>query len=840
MNFLRSRRGIGVLAAVLVVLFLFRPGVYRLRHRITGSIGSALGRRVEIDNVRVHVLPRPGFDLEGLVIYDDPAFSPEPMVRAQDVSARIRLRSLLRGRLEIARLSATEPSINLVRNREGRWNLSNLLERNALIPVAPTGKAPSEHRPAFPYLEATHARINFKIEQEKKPYALTDGDVALWQESENSWGARMRAQPVRTDFNLTDTGLLELNATWQRAADLHATPVQVSVQWEKGQLGQITKLLSGKDRGWRGGVTLSANLSGTPEALLIRSQVGIADFHRYDIAGNGAVLLSANCAGRYSVADGTVKDLLCESPLASGTLKMSGKLGPVGDEMNYDLKLAADKVPLTSVLRVLRQAKKQLSPDLTATGLVRLNVHAVHHGLGPGSVDGDGAATSVRLIKNGGQDEIVFGNIPLTFVTETVAPAKSATVNARVQQPKPQMRVGPFPLALGGPAPASAGGWISASGYGFMVTGDAALRNLFRLADTVGIGGARPAAEGFANISLNVSGSWQGFSAPVVSGTAQLRNVRAEMRGVSTPIEITATKVVLTPDVVSLEKVAAQTGTTHWDGKVVAARNCAPGDCTIRFDLTADRLSSTELQDWFASPTIKRPWYRILNLGEQTGPSPLLSARASGTLRVGRFEIKKLSGTQVTTQVELDHGKISLSNLRGQVLQGIHEGNWTIDVSAQPFKYAATGTLQDISLAQVSALMNDAWVKGRGDAKFEGTTSGITLGDLLTNASATLHFSMRDGNLPRIANAISSGPFSVHKLSGDLRLDKGTWELSAARLESHDGIYQVSGRASAKSGLNFTLLRNDDRSWTLFGTLAKPRLERTSRTQAQATVPSKP
>ena len=179
MKFVRSKRGMAVLAAILLILFLVRPGVYQLRNRIATSIGSALGRKVTLENVRVHLLPRPGFDLEGLVIDDDPAFSAEPMIRAQDVSAAIRFRSLLRGRLEIATLSATEPSINLVRNKEGRWNLASLLERNAQIPVAPTSKSPSERRPAFPYLEAGHARINFKIGQEKKSYALTDADVAL-------------------------------------------------------------------------------------------------------------------------------------------------------------------------------------------------------------------------------------------------------------------------------------------------------------------------------------------------------------------------------------------------------------------------------------------------------------------------------------------------------------------------------------------------------------------------------------------------------------------------------------------------------------------------------------
>jgi len=71
-KFLFSRRAAAVVVALLVILFLFRPGVDRLRNRIASSIGSALGRRVALDNVHLRLLPRPGFDLEGLVIYDDP------------------------------------------------------------------------------------------------------------------------------------------------------------------------------------------------------------------------------------------------------------------------------------------------------------------------------------------------------------------------------------------------------------------------------------------------------------------------------------------------------------------------------------------------------------------------------------------------------------------------------------------------------------------------------------------------------------------------------------------------------------------------------------------------
>lgn len=434
-KFLRSKRGLATVAALLLILFFFRPGVYRLRNRIAGSIGSALDRRVAIDNVHLRLLPRPGFDLEGLVIYDDPAFSAEPMIRAQEVSAAIRLRSLLRGQLEIATLSATEPSVNLVRNSEGRWNLASLLERNAKIPVAPTAKPAYERRPAFPYLEASNARINFKIGETKKSYALMDADVALWQESENSWSARIRAEPVRTDVNLTDTGLLQINATWQRAPSVRTTPVEITAQWQKGQLGQITKLLSGKDRGWWGGVNVAAKLSGTPEALQIESRIAIADFHRYDIVERENLRLETSCTGQYDAATGIFANLLCESPVGDGALRLRGTLAPFAQPRGYDLTIEARKIPLTSVVRLARQAKKQIPADLVASGLLNGEFHGAN-GLANGLLvsekertnlhdqlrqyqlrqwTGIGSATNVLLSSNSGKDDLAITAIPLSL-----------------------------------------------------------------------------------------------------------------------------------------------------------------------------------------------------------------------------------------------------------------------------------------------------------------------------------------------------------------------------------------------------------------------------------------
>jgi hypothetical protein len=888
-NLLRSKRGLAAIAVLLLALFLFRPAVYHLRTRIADSISRALGRRVTLENVRLRMLPRPGFDLEGLVIYDAPAFSAEPMIRADDVSAAIRLSSLLRGRLEIATLSATEPSINLVRNERGRWNLASLIERNAQIPAAPTAKRASERRPAFPYLEATGARINFKIGQTKKSYALMNADVALWQDSENSWGARIKAEPVRTDFHLTDTGIVQINATWQRALTLRLTPLQLAVQWHYGQLGQITQLLSGKDRGWRGGLNFTANISGTPEALQIKSQTALEDFRRYDIVGTESVRLATSCSGEYDAMTSALADLLCESPVGDGMLRLRGSLAAMSQRPTYDLTLDVEKVPLTSVVRLLRQAKKQIPADLTAGGFLSVEFNGKRSFpraandaslLFPAEAwSGKGSATNVTLSSNAGKDVVTLGTIPLALVADNAGPTTVISANMVTtllrQRKHPiqknlslnnvRLEIGPSTLTIDRSAPLNTGGWISTTGYLFSLRGDSDLKDLFQLERALGLPMARPAAEGLARLNLSISGPWQGFAAPSTLGTAQLRNIRAAIRGLNTPVEISAANISLTADTIWMQQISAHTGNTHWSGTITTPRHCnpasnantatdaafgtAPGafpNCSFEFNLTVDQFSAANLAQWFTSHPAKRPWYRILNSDSDSSDarlrSPLLFLQAQGNLQVGRFALKKVIATQIATHVEVDRGKIMLTALRAQLLQGIHQGNWTLDVSnhdvsnrdasnhdaaahdASPtgIRYRGTGTLHDISLLQVAALMNDAWITGTADGKFDLEGSADSFRSLLTGSEGRLQFVVHNGSLPHIEIPGSPAPLPVHRFTGELHLKKSAWELSAGKLESRDGLYQVSGTVSVSNGCNFLLKRGDDQSWDLTGTLADP------------------
>ena len=127
------------LIVLMIFLGLVVPpfvNVGRYRAYIVDSMSRALGRPVSFGTISLRLLPQPGFDFENFTVGDDPAFSPEPILRAEQVTAYLRISSLWRGRLEIARLSFKYPSLNLVRRSEGDWNVESLLYRASRTPSA--------------------------------------------------------------------------------------------------------------------------------------------------------------------------------------------------------------------------------------------------------------------------------------------------------------------------------------------------------------------------------------------------------------------------------------------------------------------------------------------------------------------------------------------------------------------------------------------------------------------------------------------------------------------------------------------------------------------------------
>ena len=334
-------------------------------------MSNALGRPVTVDAIELRLLPQPGFYLENVAIGDDPAYSAEPILHAEEVTAYLSLSSLWRGRLEIARLNLNYPSLNLVEREDASWNLESLLWKASRTQAAPTSAPLSSSRPRFPYIEATNGRINFKYGLEKSVFSFTDADFTLWSPAENQWRMRLEARPVRTDMPVTDTGTVKAEATIQRADLLRDAPMKANVTWERVQLGNLTRLIYGEDRGWRGALEASAQFNGTPGALHFTTAAKLRDFRRFDISSGDAANLNATCDGELNVSASLLQNTECRLPLEGGLLSVQGTLRGLRYP-RYDLAISAENLGADAVLNLARHAKRDLPDDLTAKGAFRL------------------------------------------------------------------------------------------------------------------------------------------------------------------------------------------------------------------------------------------------------------------------------------------------------------------------------------------------------------------------------------------------------------------------------------------------------------------------------------
>ena len=837
-----KRRIVAAAALIVLALFLLRPGASRLKSRIVSSLSAGVGRSVDIGSVHIRLLPRPGFDLENLVVYDDPAFGAEPMLRASEVTADLRLTSLLRGRLEISRLDLTEPSLNLVHMPGGRWNLEALLERTAHIPLAPTGKAKSEPRQEFPYIEVTSARINFKSGLEKKPYALTNADFSLFQDSENSWGVRLKAQPVRTDLNLNDMGLLQVSGTWQRADALRDTPLQFTIEWNRAQLGQLTKFFTGNDQGWRGEVLLDVTLAGTPAKMQITSSGSIQDFRRYDIASGQALRLAAQCDGEYSSLDQEFHGVFCNAPVGSGMITLKGDAGLPGSH-SYGLRLMAEDVPASAVAALVERAKQNLPEDLIASGTLSGNLRIEQEGATASKlqIEGEGEFAEFRLASAANKAEIGPETVP--FV---VTAGDSASGTTRVRFPAgPHVEFGPFPVGIGRAASATARGWVNRGGYHLAIAGDAEIPKAARVARMFGLPALQSATEGNAQLDLQIAGSWlgrsqgttSGFTGPQVTGTAKLRNVRVAVHGVGGPVEITSAEMQLLANEVRVARLNAKTASTLWTGSIEMPRGCGtPGACDVHFVLNANQIALGGLRDW-ASPSPKeRRWYQVLESSAQAGPSFLASLRASGQLTTDRLQVHKIAATRVSAKISLDRGKLLLSQLSADILGGKHHGEWRADFGVKPAICSGRGNFTGVSLATLADVVKDAGIAGTVAASYE--MKGTCPEEFWKSAEGTLQFVMKDGSLPHFALGENTEPFEVTRFAGQARLHSGEIEMKDAKLDSTNGTFEVSGTASLQGELDLKMAAaggaTTAQGYAINGTLAEPRVVRVSTADTQA------
>lgn len=641
-------------AIVLLALVIFVPpyiNVNSLRHSIVQSIGAGLGRPVYASSVELKLFPRPAFVLHHLTVAAEPEFGAEPVLTAESVTASLRASTLWHRRVEIASLHFDAPSVNLVRNDSGQWNFSSLI-RNSHILRQP-GAASSNRPLPFPYVEATGARINFKLGPEKLPFLLESADLAFWKESDGRWHVRIKASPVRTDLTLADTGQIRGEAVVATSADLMNAPIHVSLEWRKVQLGEFSRLLHGTDSGWRGMVDWTVSAQGTLAKLSAASDIHVDEFRRAEFVPPSEMDLSAHCQAQISKTDRLLNSLKCDVPAGGGHVLLQGnlrsptqledlhnphpmaRLSP-GSAAPASMRLMVQHVSAGFFMDMFRHTHPGVVAGATASGEVNgvadcdwIGLDRLH------ACKGELRATPLTL--NLPHLEHPLHLSPLLLTTSPAEDLKTAgtSIHSRLAKsakekpaiawpmvPRSIWNLAPVHVALGGTTPATVTGMLTTDGPTIKITGTADLSTLYKLATALNFpavpSGIR-SIRGSAELALSLESTWlpvlttnrdathsadipirtTGQVAPSQwSGGIQIHNATLQMALFPGTIDIASGQVRLSQDAVDWTGVTGSyahiplSGSIHW--QIVCA---APGPgCERSFRLHTSNLNIERLQ----------------------------------------------------------------------------------------------------------------------------------------------------------------------------------------------------------------------------------------------------
>ena len=206
--------------------------------------------------------------MSDVVIDDDPALSAEPIAYVGQLQAVPRLWSLFTGRLQFSSLRLEDTNLNLSRadvsNGEYRWNVETLL-RPAVVA-------------AFPNISLRGGRINFKAGNVKSMVYLLDSDLDVQPPSSSGkpWRFRFQGQPARADRPARGSGALRASGDWLPGS------VDLDLELESSELGDMVALLRGEDIGLHGLISGRAKLKGPTTDVQLEGRLRVEDLHGWD------------------------------------------------------------------------------------------------------------------------------------------------------------------------------------------------------------------------------------------------------------------------------------------------------------------------------------------------------------------------------------------------------------------------------------------------------------------------------------------------------------------------------------------------------------------------------
>jgi hypothetical protein len=711
---------------------------HRMHAYLTAQLEKAFGRPVEVGHFAVQLLPAPRLDAEQVSVGEDPAFGNEYFLRADSLSAGLRWRGLLRGHFEFGTLSLSRPSLILVRNNQGRWNLEQWLPpaRTASQATPRVYGPPSAIAPVNRLLKIDFddGRVNFKNADEKLPFALTGVSGNVDQVVPGRWQLRLEAQPWRSGVELQSAGTVKVQGD-VAGTSARLQPAQFTVHWEAVSLADLFRLLRGRDYGMRGVVALDGSLkSGTSEAGLGSSaettigqwtfsvEASAAQIHRWDlIERTDNPRLRLGVKGRWNVAGGSVRaeEVAIEGPRSNLRGTANYVTGPTP---GFELRLDSSGIQATDLLAWYRAFHPGVDDGISAeqffTGAMALRgwplelegaafssnggvvkvpglkvpVHIGPVRLGrernllvsePVRVAFGGAARDVIAPKKRRMATLMDNAADITLNQDLNAQAGSISIEGHVQEVAQVLKTA---AAFGRPI-----------NHGWELTGDALAVTRWEWQRTF-------------------SGRW--------NGRILFNKTKLAVVGLNQPLAVQESTLNWKDGLRSVDMTKVEGFGGAWSGSI---RENDIADSQDRpkwnFNLTADRMNAAALDRW-VGPRARPNWLQKLlpSLLGGSSSSPAASElvrqmNAEGDLNIGELTVEKLKLANVHAEGALHDLQLDVREAYAQWAAGTVHAQIHAQFAPLP-KYDVTAKLDRVNLAEIPA-------PGRFTERLAGLASGM-------------------------------------------------------------------------------------------------------------------
>ena len=733
----------------------------RVRNYFSARLEDAFGRPVQVKHFNIEILPSPRIFASGVTVGEDPAFGYEYFLHADQLTAGLRWSGFLRGRFEFGTLSLDQPSLTLVRNSEGRWNLEDWLPPAKRLGVAtPAAYGPSRAPTIANRLEKIEiddGRINFKKTDIKQPFALISVSGSVEQISPGRWKLEIKAQPWRSGVTLQSAGTVQIRGDIA-GTSARLQPASLAVRWNKVSLADLFRLLHGKDYGVRGTFELEATAkSGAPvDAANTDSfndsfvgadwsyslKASAAQIHSWDLterSDNPA--LTANLQGRCNVGLKRLaaETLSIETPLSNlhGTAEFLSAANPF-----MQLKFDSAGIQAADILSWYRAFHADVADTISAdqffTGSLQLQAWPLE--LHEINVSSFGGAVNLRntedVLRIGpfhaalNRNRLVMDPIHVALISRNSLAAPPAPASRLTKLRPTSEPTGEASLTLVHDFASHSGG-LGVQGH--IDNAEKFLKIAAAFGHTLNHGWD---LTGPARVDMRRQ--WSSTSPGVWTGAAEVTEAELAAAGLNQPVQLQKVRLEWKNGnrVAQIGQIEGFGAT--WSGNIAEINSADPERQGVwNVQLHADHLDATELDRW-VGPRARPGWVQrllpsLFSGKVQTVPASELVRRLNvvGNVHVDDFTIEKLKLQQLHLQGSLHDLQLNVADGRAQWAGGAVRATMLAKFLPRP-AYDVHAQLDGVSLTQlpIDALLADR-LAGLASGTIHLKTTGVGRDELL-------------------------------------------------------------------------------------------------------------